>query len=49
MSETEMSKLVLGAVIVAIVVLSPRGIVGYLADFARRPAWIAARSKKAQR
>jgi branched-chain amino acid transport system permease protein len=49
MSETEMSKLVLGAVIVAIVVLSPRGIVGYLADFARRPAWTAARSKKAQR
>jgi branched-chain amino acid transport system permease protein len=49
MSETEMSKLVLGAVIVAIVVLSPKGIVGYLADFARRPAWTAAWSKKAQR
>jgi len=49
MSETEMSKLVLGAVIVAIVVLSPKGIVGYLADFARSPAWTAARSKKAQR
>jgi branched-chain amino acid transport system permease protein len=47
MSETEMSKLVLGAVIVAIVVLSPKGIVGYLSDFEQRMAWPAARSKKA--
>jgi branched-chain amino acid transport system permease protein len=47
MSETEMSKLVLGAVIVAIVVLAPKGIVGYLSDFARRMALPAAWSKKA--
>jgi branched-chain amino acid transport system permease protein len=48
MSETEMSKLVLGGVIVALVVLSPKGILGYLSDFARRSALPAAWSRKAE-
>ena len=49
MSETELSKLVLGAVIVGLVVLSPKGIVGYLSDFTWPTAFRAAQSKKAQR
>jgi hypothetical protein len=49
MSETELSKLVLGGVIVGLVVLSPKGIVGYLSDFTWPAAWRSAQSKKAQR
>jgi branched-chain amino acid transport system permease protein len=47
MSQTDLSKLVLGAFIVALVVLSPAGIVGYLSDFARRTPWLSTRLKKA--
>ncbi|MEZ5789085.1 MAG: ABC transporter permease, partial [Xanthobacteraceae bacterium] len=47
MSQTDLSKLVLGAIIVALVVLAPAGIVGYLSEFSRRIAWPVMRRKKA--
>jgi branched-chain amino acid transport system permease protein len=36
MSQTDLSKLVLGAIIVGLVVLTPAGIVGYFSEFTRR-------------
>ena len=50
MSKTDLSKLVLGAVIVGLVVLSPKGIVGYLSELvARRTAPPNPRSEETQK
>jgi branched-chain amino acid transport system permease protein len=45
MSQTDLSKLVLGAIIVGLVVLTPAGIVGYFSEFTRT-TWPLLRGKK---
>ncbi len=48
-SQTEFSKLILGAVIVGLVVLAPEGIVGYLSKLARRIKWPLASKRDPER